>query len=256
MAGINDLLPNGKGVWVPIDHGVSDYPVEGLTDIDGIIANLSSADAIIAHKGIVTRYSSKFSRFIAHLSASTRHGGDENSLKVCVGTVEESIKRGAKGVSVQVNMGSYGEGDMIETLGEITTDAFEQGIPVLGMIYPRGENLDIMENDDTEAIAHAVRLGFELGCDVVKTKYTGSMESFRKVVSAAPIPVLVAGGPAGKTNEEILTMVHEAMQAGAAGVCMGRQIFANQNPSAMVDALRLLVHDGLDVQTAMMKSGL
>ena len=256
MAGIDDLLPNGRGVWVPIDHGVSDYPVEGLTDLNGIIADLSNADAIIAHKGVVSKYSSKFSKFIAHLSASTRHGGDENSLKVCVGTVEESINRGAKGVSVQVNMGSYGEGEMIETLGEITTDAFEHDVRVLGMIYPRGENLNVMENDDTKAVAHAVRLGFELGCDVVKTKWTGSIESFRKVVSAAPIPVLIAGGPSGKTNEEILLMVYQAIQAGAAGVCMGRQIFANQNPSAMIDALRLIVHEGLDVQNAMIKSGL
>ena len=124
------------------------------------------------------------------------------------------------------------------------------------MIYPRGENLNVMENDDTKAVAHAVRLGFELGCDVVKTKWTGSIESFRKVVSAAPIPVLIAGGPSGKTNEEILLMVYEAIQAGAAGVCMGRQIFANQNPSAMIDALRLIVHEGLDVQNAMIKSGL
>ena len=68
---------------------------------------------------------------------------------------------------------------MIETLGKVTAKAFEQNVPVLGMMYPRGENLSVMDGDDTEAVAHAVRLGFELGCDVVKTKWTGSIESFK-----------------------------------------------------------------------------
>lgn len=256
MADMGTLLPSGKGLWIPIDHGVSDYPVKGLTNLDEILEKLKDADAIIAHKGVVSKYSRYYPNLIAHLSASTRHGGDENSLKVLVGTVEEAINRGAKGVSVQVNMGSYGEGEMIETLGKVTTEAFEQNVPVLGMMYPRGENLSIMDGDDTEAVAHAVRLGFELGCDVVKTKWTGSIESFRKVTSSAPIPVLIAGGPGGNSDEELLNMVHDAMQAGAAGVCMGRQIFSHRDPIKIVKALRYIIHDGYDVSKAISATGL
>lgn len=256
MADMGSLLPNGKGVWVPIDHGVSDYPVKGLTNLDEIISKLSDADAIVAHKGVVSKYSGQYSNFVAHLSASTRHGGKENSLKVLVGTVQEAISRGAKGVSVQVNMGSYGEGEMLETLGMISSDTHAENIPLLGMIYPRGENLSVMSEDDTEAAAHAARLGFELGCDVIKTKWTGSIASFRKVTSAVPIPVLIAGGPSGNSDEEILTMVHQAMQAGAAGVCMGRQIFANKYPEKIIKALRMIIHENDDVDTAMKNSGL
>ena len=256
MSDKETLLPKGKGVWIPIDHGVSDFPVNGLENLDQLIEAISHADAIVAQKGVVSHYCSSNANFVAHLSVSTRHAGERNSDKMLVGSVEEALSRGAKGVSVQVNMGSPDEPEMIERLGAITQDSHFLNCPVLGMIYPRGENLDIMEGDDTNAAAHAARLAFELGCDVVKTKWTGSVESFRKVTSSVPIPVLIAGGPAGATTEETLTTVHKAMQAGGGGVCMGRQVFSHANPKAMVSALRAIIHDGSSVEMAMQDYGL
>lgn len=255
MGDVESLLPNGKGVWIPIDHGVSDYPVEGLEDLDSLIAEISHADAIVAQKGVVSRYSMD-ANLISHLSVSTRHAGHRSSDKILVGSVEESLSRGAKGVSVQVNMGSPDEPEMIERLGLVTQDAHFLSCPVLGMIYPRGENLDVMEIDETNGAAHAARLAFELGCDVVKTKWTGSVESFRKVTDSVPIPVLIAGGPAGSSTEETLSIVHQAMQAGGGGVCMGRQVFSHKNPGKMVTALRAIIHHGSDVKQAMQDAGL
>ena len=124
------------------------------------------------------------------------------------------------------------------------------------MIYPRGENLSIMDGDVTEGAAHAARLAFELGCQVVKTKWTGSIESFRKVTNSVPIPVLIAGGPAGSSTEDILQIVYDSMQAGGGGVCMGRQVFSHENPEAMVSALKMIVHNGSEVSEAMKKCGL
>ena len=255
MGDADSLLPNGKGVWIPIDHGVSDYPVKGLEDLDNLIAEISHADAIVAQKGVVSRYSMD-ANMVSHLSVSTRHAGSRSSDKVLVGSVEESLSRGAKGVSVQGNMGSPDEPEMIERLGLVTQDAHFLSCPVLGMIYPRGENLDVMEGDDTHGAAHAARLAFEMGCDVVKTKWTGSIESFQKVTDSVPIPVLIAGGPAGSTTEETLTTVYQAMQAGGGGVCMGRQVFSHATPGKMVTALRAIIHDGANVQQAMQDAGL
>ena len=152
MSDTNTLLPNGKGVWIPVDHGVSDFPVQGLENLDNLIQSIAHADAIVAQKGVVSHYST-MANFVCHLSASTRHAGARSSDKVLVGSVEESLSRGAKGVSVQVNMGSDDEPDMIERLGLITQDAHYLNCPVLGMIYPRGPNLSVMEGDDTEAVA-------------------------------------------------------------------------------------------------------
>ena len=256
MSDDDTLLPGGKGVWIPIDHGVSDFPVRGLENLDQLIGLISHADAIVAQKGVVSHYASTDANFVAHLSVSTRHAGERSSDKMLVGSVEESLSRGAKGVSVQVNMGSPDEPEMIERLGQITQDSHYLNCPVLGMIYPRGENLKILENDDTQGAAHAARLAFELGCSVVKTKWTGSIESFRKVTSAVPIPVLIAGGPAGNTTEETLTIVHQAMQAGGGGVCMGRQVFSHSNPRGMVSALRAIIHNGSSVEEAIRENGL
>ena len=153
-------------------------------------------------------------------------------------------------------MGSPNEASMVERMGEMSRDALHHDLPMFGMVYARGEHLSIMEGDDTNANAHAVRLAFELGCDAAKTTWTGSQDSFQKISSAAPIPVLVAGGPATGDSLEILTMVRQALDAGASGICMGRQVFAHPNVEAIARALVMLVHEDSTVQNAMVSCGL
>ena len=261
-ARLNSLLPNGRGVWIPIDHGASDFPVEGLIDTEHVINALVRAgvDAIVAQKGVVSHYShlceGSTTDMVVHFSVSTRHAGPDAANKVIVGNADEVLKRGGIGVSCQVNMGSPNEASMVERMGEMSRDALHHDLPMFGMVYARGEHLAIMEGDDTNANAHAVRLAFELGCDAAKTTWTGSQDSFRKISSAAPIPVLVAGGPATGNSLEILTMVRQALDAGASGICMGRQVFAHPNVEAIAKALVMLVHEDSTVQNAMASCGL
>ena len=131
---------------------------------------------------------------------------------------------------------------MILDMGELTTEAHELGIPVLGMVYPRGPNLVALPNDITGGVAHAARIAYEMGCHAVKVPWTGNAESFRKVCSAVPIPVLIAGGPKEGNFSETLEIVRYAMSAGGAGVCMGRQVFGAKDPAACIRALREIVH--------------
>lgn len=259
---LQKILPNGRGVWIPIDHGVSDYPVEGLVEIESTIKSLISAgvDAIIAHKGIVSHFNhlceNSNTSMIIHLSASTRHGGKNSSNKVLVGSVDEVKPRGAIGVSCQVNIGSDNEPEMIERMGEISRQAFHEGIPMFGMIYARGPNLQIIDGDSTNGYAHAARLAFELGCDAAKTVWTGSKESFSEVTKSAPIPLLVAGGPATGDSKEILTMVRDALDSGASGICMGRQVFGHPKIESIARALVLLVHHDYSVANALKECSL
>ena len=256
------ILPNGRGVWVPIDHGVTDFPAKGLENLESTITKLIAAevDVIVAHKGVVNRFShlcaGTTTSMIAHLSASTRHGGDHQSNKVLVGSVKEAIKRGAVGVSCQVNIGSPTEASMLERMGYVTTDAYMNDVPTLGMIYVRGKNVNIMENDTTQGYAHAARIAFELGCDAAKTVWTGSAESFAKVCQAAPIPLLVAGGPSTGDSKQILRMVKQSLDAGGSGVCMGRQIFAHEDVTAITQALVMIVHHGASVEEAIERCSL
>ena len=259
---LSKILPGGRGVWIPIDHGVSDYPVQGLEDTESTIKSLISAgvDAIIAHKGVVGHYhklcENTKTSMIVHLSASTRHGGSESSNKVLVGSVDEVRKRGGSGVSCQVNMGSEKEPEMMERMGEISRQAVLEGLPMFGMVYARGPNLNIMEGDLTKGNAHAVRLAFELGCDAAKTVWTGDKESFTEIANAVPIPILVAGGPSTGDSRAILTMIRDALDSGASGVCMGRQIFGHPQIESIAKAIVMLVHQDASVDEAIVECSL
>ena len=255
------LLPNGRGVWIPIDHGMSDYPSTGLKDTEGLIRELTSAgvNAIVAQKGVVSHYShlceGTDTNMLIHFSASTRHGGPDASRKVSVGQASEVDSRGGLGASAQVNIGSDGEANMLTEMGQLTTDCHHLDLPVLGMIYARGPHLDIMEGDATNGVAHAARVAFEIGCDVGKTTWTGDEESFAQVTSGVPIPLLVAGGAKTDTRS-MLEMVEKAMKNGAAGVCMGRQVFAHESPGAVAKALMMIVHEDASAEDAINAVGL
>ena len=86
--------------------------------------------------------------------------------------------------------------------------------------------------------------------------WTGDKQSFAAICQGAPIPLLVAGGPSTGDTKQILTMVKQSMEAGGAGVCMGRQIFAHPDVTGITKALTMIVHDGCSVDEAMEKCSL
>ncbi len=245
-------------MWVPIDHGLSDFPETGLSPITSLLDSLrDGADAVVAQKGLVgwAVHGSGYDdiRFIAHLSASTVHAGEDSQRKVLVGTPAEARDRGAVGVSVQVNLGSVGEAAMLEALGQVTSEAYGIGLPTLGMIYPRGPNLRLRPDDATGGVAHAVRLAFEIGCDFVKVPLIE--HAVDAIVSAAPIPVLFAGGSADGDFQSILRGLEAAMRSGAAGACIGRHIFGAADVVGRLKAVRAVVHEGVSAETALTRYG-
>ena len=243
----------GKAVIVPMDHGVSAGPIMGITDMKKAMAQVADggANAVVVHKGIVAkghRKSGPDLGLIVHLSGSTSLSPEPNA-KTLVCSVEEAIRLGADGVSVHVNIGNGREKEMLSDLGRVAERAAYWGMPLLAMIYPRGEK--IKDEYDKEAIKHAARLGAELGADVVKVSYTGSPDSFREVVEGCSVPVIIAGGPRMESDRAVLEMVKGAMEAGAAGTSIGRNVFQHPDPSKMVAALAMIVHQGASVDEAM-----
>jgi fructose-bisphosphate aldolase/2-amino-3,7-dideoxy-D-threo-hept-6-ulosonate synthase len=117
------------------------------------------------------------------------------------------------------------------------------------MMYPRGKK--VKSEHDVEAVKLAARVGAELGADIVKTNYTGEVDSFREVVRGCLAPVVVAGGPRMENSEQVLQMVWEAIQAGAAGASIGRNVFQAQDPTKMVRAIARIVHEGYTASEAM-----
>jgi len=246
---------DGTHVIVPMDHGITLGAVNGLVDIESTIdaVTCGGADAVLTQKGIAPRVhdNKNGAGFVVHLNASTSIGPD-NDDKRLTGSVKEAVRAGADAVSFHINVGSEYEREQMKELADLTEEAAQFGMPVLAMAYARGPGVD---EHDAESLGHAVRLAEEVGCDVVKTAYSGDAESFERVVESTRLPVVIAGGePEG--DRATLDAVRGAMDAGAAGVSMGRSIFQHDDPEAITRAVTSVVHDGVSSDDALKEVGL
>lgn len=218
---------------LPIDHGVTLGPIGHLADVKGFINSLppQTISAVVAHKGladsILPLLIYKNISLILHLSGSTNLSTDPSS-KNLVSSVEHAIKLNADAVSIHINIGAKDESKMLKDFGLISEICDQWGMPLLAMMYCRGEK--IQNEYDVKAISHATRIAWELGADIVKVNYTGSVYSFKEVVEAVDIPVVIAGGPKLGSDNLVLSMIRESIEAGGRGVALGRNLFQHDDP--------------------------
>jgi predicted phospho-2-dehydro-3-deoxyheptonate aldolase len=243
---------SGKTVIVPMDHGVTVGPIEGLADMRTTVSKIvaGGANAILMHKGIVQaghRGAGRDVGLIIHLSGGTSMSPDPNA-KELICTVEEAIKLGADAVSVQINLGAETDKEMLGQLGFVSERCLQWQMPLVAMMYTRGPK--IKNEYDVNNVKHAARVGAELGADIVKVPYTGSVKSFTEVVQGCPVPVVIAGGPKMESDKDIFEMVEGALKAGAAGLSIGRNAFQHKNPERIVGVLCKMVHEGISVEKA------
>jgi len=239
-------------VVIPMDHGISIGPTKGLLKMADTINRIAEggANAVLLHKGMVKHGYRGYGRdigLILHVSASTSLAPDPNE-KVTVCEVEEAIRLGADAVSIHVNIGSETEPEQLMQLGYLAQRCDYWGMPLLAMMYPRGKN--IKNPHDPAVVAHASRAGAELGADVIKTNYTGDPDSFKEVVEGCPVPVIIAGGPKVETDLDLLEMIEGAMEAGARGVAIGRNVFQHDDPTLITRAICMIVHEGASAKEA------
>lgn len=254
---LNRITHNGKAVIIPMDHGTTVGPISGLTNMRATVANIDAggASAVVLHKGIIKSLTEPPScGIIMHLSASTQLAKDPNN-KVIVGSVDEAIRLGADAVSVHINVGGCEtEPEMLSTLGRVAAECDEKQMPLMAMMYPRGENVGELSHKDSVALV--ARIGAELGADIIKTVYTGDIESFEDVVRSCPVPIVIAGGPKCNNDLELLNMVYDSMEAGAIGVSLGRNAFQHINPTGMVQALRSIIVEHATAEEALRELGM
>jgi len=241
-----------KTVIIPMDHGVTVGPIDGLTDMRDAVSKVvaGGANAILMHKGVVRaghRGAGKDVGLIIHLSGGTSLSPDPNA-KELVCTVEEAITLGADAVSVHINLGAPTDKEMLWQLGYVSRQCSDWQMPLVAMMYTRGPK--IKDEYDVNNVKHAARVGAELGADIVKVPYTGSVETFTEVVDGCPVPVVIAGGPKMDSDEDIFRMVEGALAAGAAGLSIGRNAFQHKNPGKIVGALCKMVHKAASIEDA------
>jgi predicted phospho-2-dehydro-3-deoxyheptonate aldolase len=241
-----------RTVIVPMDHGTTVGPIPGLEDMRDTVTKVvnGGANAILMHKGMVGaghRGGGRDIGLIVHLTAGTALSPDPNA-KVQVCTVEEAIKLGADAVSIHVNLGAPTDAEMLRDFGAISASCMAWGMPLVAMVYTRGEK--ITSEYDVKYIKHAARVGAELGADIVKVNYPGSPAAFREVVEGCHVPVVIAGGEKIESDEELFRMVTGALEAGGAGASIGRNAFQHADPEGMVRAIAMLVHENANAVEA------
>src|SRR2546426_1502979 len=241
---------DGKTVIIQMDQGVSAGQIEGPAAMNQPIDNgaKGGADAVLVHAGIAKTVDNQGMGLILHLSGATRLTREPN-WKTQLSTVKLAVRLGADAVSVHINVGSEHEQDMLDQFSRILDESDGIGLPVLAMMYPRGPG--IQNEHAYDVVSHAARLGYELGADIVKTNYTGDVESFRNVVKSVKAPVVVAGGPKAGSESEALQLVSDSIKAGAAGVSIGRNVFQHRQTTLMTRALVEIVHKGISPAQAL-----
>ena len=233
-----------------MDHGLTVGTIKGLENLADIVDKVAigGANAVLMHSGMVGAGHRQYGQdigLIIHLSGATSLTPDPNR-KVLVCSVERALKMGADGVSIHINIGADEEPEMLRDAHQVVESAREWGLPLIAMMYPRGKK--IKDENAPEVVNIAVRAGAELGADIVKTNYTGDIDSFRYIVKSVHVPVIIAGGPKTDTIQDLLQLVYDSIQAGGKGVAFGRNVFQAEDPIKIVKALSKIVHHNYTVE--------
>lgn len=234
---------SGKAVMLAFDHGYFQGPTTGLERIDLSILPLAPyADALMLTRGILRSIiPPAFTKAVVMRASGGPSILKELSDERIAVDVEDAIRMNVAAVAVQVFVGGLKETQTIHNMTRLVDRGNRYGMPVLG-VTAVGKEL----TRDARYIGLATRICAELGAAFVKTYF---VPDFEVVTAACPVPIVIAGGK--KLPElDALQMAHDAIQQGAAGVDMGRNIFQSDAPAAMIRAVRGVVHDGMKPKEA------
>jgi putative autoinducer-2 (AI-2) aldolase len=234
----------GRTVMLAIDHGYFQGPTSGLERVDlNIVPVLPFADALMVTRGMLrSTIPATFSGGVVMRASGGPSILKELSNERVAVDIEDAARMNVHCLAVQVFVGGEHETQSIANMTRQVDDGYRYGIPVLG-VTAVGKEL----TRDARYLGLATRMCAELGAQIVKTYYVD--DGFEQVTAGCPVPIVMAGGK--KLPElDALEMAHRAIQQGAAGVDMGRNIFQSESPAAMIQAVREVVHEGAQPRDA------
>ena len=252
------LASDGRALILAMDHARTYGAIEGLEDPGAVIeaAVDGGADAVMTTFGVAKRYREQLAGRIPTIIRLD--GGPslyrENWLAYTewslLHSVEDALLLGADGVVLMAFVGIPVELETYRIVAKVAGECLRANLPLVVEALPCPSER-IHDPKAPDAMASAARLGFEHGADLIKSYYT---EDFRRVTDNCPVPVLVAGGPRMDTVEETLQVVHDATEAGAAGVVFGRNIWQSGDTRGMIRALGSIIHESRPVADALAES--
>jgi 3-hydroxy-5-phosphonooxypentane-2,4-dione thiolase len=227
----------GRTVMLAIDHGYFQGPTTGLERVDlSIVPLLPHADALMVTRGVLrsTIPATHGGGVVIRATGGPSVLNDLSNERIAI-DVEDAARMNVDAMAAQVFVGAAHETQSIENMTKLVDAGYRYGIPVLG-VTAVGKDLA----RDARYLGLATRICAELGAQFVKTYYVA--EGFERVTAGCPVPIVMAGGKK-LPEREALEMAYRAVQEGAAGVDMGRNIFQSDAPAAMLQAVATIVHD-------------
>ena len=240
------IQPDGRCFFLPIDHGYFQGPTTCLEKPGETIRPLLSyCDALFVTRGVlrsaVDPAGSK--PIILRVSGGASVVGRDLADEAITTSIEEVLRLNAAAVGVSVFVGSDYERQSLMNLADMVNLCEDFGIPVMAVTAVGKE----LEKQEARYLGLSCRIAAELGARVVKTYWC---KNFDKVVNGCPVPVVMAGGPKCETELEVFEFVHDGLQRGAIGVNLGRNVWQNPHPVAMIRALRAVIHDDVKPKEA------
>ncbi|MEW6522725.1 MAG: hypothetical protein AB1445_03980 [Bacillota bacterium] len=252
------LRPNGRSLIVAVDHAVLMGPARGLEKPGKLLEAVvdGGADAVLTTFGVARN----FGRQLAQTALILRADGGSTMLgqpaaMSQIYSVEAALQLGAEAVACMGFPGSRWEGQTLPYLAALAAECDRWGMALMAETLPRG----FEGGDDARTPGNlklAARIGAELGADFIKTQYPGTVEAMREMTETCYVPVVVLGGSRMETDRQCLEVVRAALDGGAAGVAMGRNIWQHPEPAKMTRALAGLIHHDLGTDEAMALAGL
>lgn len=259
------MLPtdSGKAVIAAIDHGLShgmyerfENPQETLNrvlegDPDGILAGvpfLRRFETTLASQPDLVTIGT-----VDQLHDSTLPGEHEGAeIHHQAFAVEEAARIGVDAIKTALVYGRNDPdvlADNLKLVSQVSQTAQRYGID--SVVEPTLWGARAEDELDANLLAHANRIGFETGADILKSPYTGDKDSFSPIVKNAPVPMFIAGGPPAENDREVLDMVRSAVDVGVNGVMFGRNIWQHEDPASMIRALKAVVHEDASIDSAL-----
>ena len=213
----------------PLDHAGWLGPVKGLDRPRWIVEQVvaGGANAILASPGFIRATAACIPPSVAIVLRVSLTAGlsQQGTQETPIASVNTALQMDADAVAVSVFFGRAGDIEIYTWLANLIQAASAYDLPVIAEMMPPEGSLY-----KAEAIAHAARIGMEIGADIIKTNYCGNVEEFRQVVAAVPVPIIVAGGPKQANEPSVAGFTRDAVAGGAAGVAIGRRVWQSDNP--------------------------
>ena len=223
-------------LMIPLDHGPWLGPLAGIDRPRSILSKViaGGATALLVTPGFLSCVDDLVPSSVALVLRVSLSAGlaPEALQEIPAVTVATALRDDVDAVAVSVFFGRGGEVNIIRYLGQLIEECGGYGMPVVAEMMPPSDSFY-----DAECIAHAARIGMELGADIIKTNYCGDVEQFRQVVSATCVPIIVAGGPSVGDADNSFQVAQGALAAGAAGVAFGRRVWQASDPESVVRGL-------------------